>query len=175
MKQQQKFNKSANVYIYLQSIWKVLCLDYIYIAVCINIYEASWHLLDWAGGCFAVFISLFFTLEVIWKGCCVASEKLLYRPPHSDAIFSFQLHKMECLISASLTQPVMCLHFFFHAHTFQESNWNVSSESKHQAKRLTQTTVACNIHAVVLSSWIKLTAFLMWHLEILLWRLAGPD
>lgn len=29
--------------------------------------------------------------------------------PHSGAIFSFVLHEMECLISASLTHPVLCL------------------------------------------------------------------
>lgn len=33
-------------------------------------------------------------------------------PPNSGAIFSFLLHEMECLISASLTHPVMCLRAF---------------------------------------------------------------
>lgn len=71
--------------------------------------------------------------------------------PHSDAIFSFTLHEMECLISVSLTHPVMCLCGFV-THAFQESKGNVSPKRKKiEVKRPTQPNVkliiAYNIHA----------------------------
>lgn len=102
-------------------------------ALCTTIYKALWHLQYRATSCFVVFISWFFILEVISEGCSESSGRQLYRhpPPHSGTIFTFMLHEMECLISASLKHPVMCLCGFSDCSvTFRDSKGNFSPSRK---------------------------------------------
>lgn len=62
--------------------------------------------------------------------------------PHSDAIFSFVLHEMECLIRVSLTHPVLCLWFCQTRFVmFQESKGNFSPQRKTEVKSPTQTNI----------------------------------